>query len=111
MPRSGSGGRNRTRRLTHRYEQITLPPMSKRMQVLISEKEFRLMKEIARRRGLTLAEWVRQTLRGACRQEPLGDPDVKLARVRAALRHEFPAPDIDQMLAEIARGYRTGSDE
>jgi hypothetical protein len=66
------------------------------------------MQRLARHRGLTLAEWVRQALRAACRQEPETDPDTKLARVRAAVRHGFPAPDIDQMLAEIAAGYRAG---
>ena len=85
--------------------------MSRRMQVLVDETELRRMQEAARRRGLTLAEWVRQALRSACRQEPSGDPDAKLARVRAALRHEYPAPEIDQMLAEIARGYRASVDE
>ena len=78
------------------------------MQVLVDERELRRMQEVARRQGLTLAEWVRQALRAACRRESLGDPDLKLAHVRAALRHGFPAPDIEQMLAEIASGYGTG---
>jgi hypothetical protein len=82
--------------------------MVKRLQVLLEESELRRMRQLARGRGLTLAEWVRQALRAAYRQEPETDPDTKLARVRAAVRHDFPAPDIDQMLAEIAAGYRTG---
>jgi hypothetical protein len=45
------------------------------------------------------------TTRMPCWSE--ADPDVKLARIRAAVRHEFPAPDIDQMLAEIAAGCST----
>jgi len=54
---------------------------------------------------MTLAEWVRQTLRSALRQEPADDRDKKLARLRASLHHEFPAPDIEEMLAEIEQGY------
>ena len=78
----------------------------KRMQVLIDEAEYRRIQRVARRHGMTLAEWVRQALRTAFREEPLGGQDKKLASVRAAAAHEFPTADIDQMLDEIARGYR-----
>lgn len=61
---------------------------------------------MARQRGMSVAEWVRQALRSAYRREPLGDRDKKLAAVRAAARHEFPTADIDQMLDEIARSYQ-----
>jgi hypothetical protein len=79
--------------------------MMKRMQVLLDEAEYRRIRTIARRRGMTLAEWVRQALRNAFRQEPLGDRDRKLASIRAAAVHQFPTGDIDQILEEIARGY------
>ncbi len=78
----------------------------KRMQVLIDEAEYRRIQRVARRHGMTLAEWVRQALRTAFREEPLGGQDKKLASVRAAATHEFPTADIDQMLDEIARGYQ-----
>jgi hypothetical protein len=61
---------------------------------------------VARRRGLTLAEWVRQALREAFRDEPLGERDKKLAAVRVAVSQEYPTADIDQMLDEISRGYQ-----
>jgi hypothetical protein len=77
----------------------------KRMQVLFEETEYRRIVRLAKRQGMTLAEWVRQTLRYAYQQEPLGDRDKKLAAVRTAATHEFPTADIDQMLAEIASGY------
>ncbi len=77
----------------------------KRMQVLIEEAEYRRIQRVARRNGMTLAEWVRQALRAAFREEPLGDPDKKLAAVRVAASFEFPTGDIDQMLGEISRGY------
>jgi hypothetical protein len=79
--------------------------MSKRLQVLLEESEFRQIQRIARGRHMTVAEWVRQALRAASRQEPLGDAGKKLEVVRAAARHAFPSGDIDQMLAEIERGY------
>jgi hypothetical protein len=44
-------------------------------------------------------------LTAARRQEPAGDVGKKLAAIRAAAKHNFPAPDIKVMLAEIERGY------
>jgi hypothetical protein len=82
--------------------------MSKRLQVLLDESELREIRRLARSQRLTVAEWVRQALRAARRREPDGDPSRKLAAVRTALRHAFPAGAIEQVLAEIERGY--GSD-
>jgi len=66
------------------------------------------MREIqraARSQRMTVAEWVRQALRSARRREPLGDVEKKRAAIRSAARNRFPTGDIDQMLAEIERGY------
>jgi hypothetical protein len=81
--------------------------MSKRLQVLFDEAELRDLRETARREKVPLSEWVRRALRDARRGEPAGDIDSKLRAVRAAARHEFPTADIDEMLAEIERGYAT----
>ena len=56
---------------------------------------------------MTIAQWVRQALTEARRNEPLGDVEKKIAAVRAAVKHEFPTGDIDRMLAEIEQGYLT----
>ena len=79
--------------------------MSKRLQVLLDEAELREIQRIARRQRLTVAEWVRQTLRAARRRVPGGDAAKKLEAVRAAVRHSFPTAEIDEMLAQIERGY------
>ena len=79
--------------------------MSKRLQVLLEEREFREIQRIARGQHMTVAEWVRQALRAASRREPLGDSGKKLEVVRAAARHSFPIGEIEQVLAEIERGY------
>jgi hypothetical protein len=79
--------------------------MSKRLQVLLDEDELREIQRIARTRRMTVAEWVRQALRQAGESEPLREADRKLEAIRAAARHSFPTGDIDQMLAEIERGY------
>jgi hypothetical protein len=78
--------------------------MSKRLQVLLDEAEFRKLRRAARQRGVTVAEWVRTALRSSLREVPAGEAERKLAAIRAAAAHSFPAADIDQMLAEIDRG-------
>jgi hypothetical protein len=82
--------------------------VSKRLQVLLDESELAAIQKSARRQKMTTAEWVRQALRAAQRREPRTDVARKLAVIRAAARHRFPAPDIDQMLAEIEKGYLAG---
>lgn len=79
--------------------------MVRRLQVLLDEAELREVQRAARSRRMTVAEWVRQALRAERRRQPVGDAGRKLAAVRSAARHAFPTGDIDQMLAEIERGY------
>jgi len=79
--------------------------MSKRLQVLLDEAELRELRRVARARHLTVAEWVRQALRAARRREPVGEAGPKLAAIRRAASHSFPTADIDEMLADIERGY------
>ena len=78
--------------------------MTKRLQVLLDDAELREIRRVARSQRVTVAEWVRQSLRAARRAVPRGDALRKLATIRAAAKHSFPAPDIEQMLAEIGRG-------
>jgi hypothetical protein len=79
--------------------------MSHRLQVLLDETEFAEIRRIARRHRMTVAEWVRQALRAARRDEPVIDPRRKLAAVREAAQYAYPTGDIDVMLAEIEHGY------
>jgi hypothetical protein len=78
--------------------------MSKRLQVLIDDDEYKDMQRIARQHRLTVSAWVRQALRDLIRRDPIGDQDKKLRAVREAARHTYPAPPIDQMLREIESG-------
>ena len=80
--------------------------MSKRLQVVLDDRELREIRQAARRSGLTVSEWVRQAMRQARRSATDRDPARKAAVVRAAAEHSFPTADIDGMLAEIESGYR-----
>ena len=82
--------------------------MAKRLQVIIQDPEYREIQRMARSRHMSIAEWVRQALKLARRREPLGDIGKKLDVIRAATRHDYPAGDIDAMLAEIESGYGAG---
>jgi hypothetical protein len=82
--------------------------MSKRLQVILGDAELRDIQRAARARRMTVAEWVRQALRAARRREPAADAGKKLARLRAATRHQFPTADIEQVLEEIELGYLGG---
>jgi len=83
--------------------------MAKRLQVILQDPEYREVQRIARLRHMSIAEWVRQALELARRREPTRSIDKKLEVIRAAARHQFPVADIDQMLAEIEKGYLAGS--
>ena len=79
--------------------------MSERLQVLLDEAEFAEIRRIAAAHRLTVAEWVRQALRDARRDEPSTEPQRKLAVVREAASCAYPTADIDTMLAQIEQGY------
>lgn len=82
--------------------------MSMRLQVLLDEAEFAEIRRVAKRHGQTVAEWVRQALRAARRDEPATEPRRKLAVVREATMGAYPVADIEQMLEEIESGYLDG---
>jgi negative regulator of replication initiation len=83
--------------------------MSKRLQVILDDAEYQEVSRAARRKGLSVSEWVRRSLRDTRSGEPASDSGKKLATVRAAAKHDFPTADIAQMLREIEQGYVTES--
>jgi hypothetical protein len=79
--------------------------MAKRLQVILQDPEYREIQKVARSRHMSIAEWVRQALQSARRQEPAGSVSKKLEAIRVAAQHEYPSGDIDQILSEIESGY------
>jgi hypothetical protein len=82
--------------------------MSKRLQVVLEDPEYRAIQRAARSRRMSIAEWVRQALDSARREEPVGSMEKKLEAVRRAVQYEFPTGDIEDMLDEIESGYGAG---
>jgi len=82
--------------------------MSKRLQVILKDPEYREIQRVARSRRMSIAQWVRQALDLARRAEPTGSMGKKLETVRRAVLCEYPVGDIDRLLAEIEAGYGAG---
>ncbi|MGQ0842683.1 MAG: antitoxin [Sporichthyaceae bacterium] len=81
--------------------------MSKRLQVVVDDAELERFGAVAEREGLTLSEWVRQTLRAAERSRSTGDVERKLAAIQRAVAYNGgPEVDIEQMLEEIDAARR-----
>jgi len=83
--------------------------MSKRLQVILQDPEYREIKRAARSRRMSIAEWVRRALDLARRREPVRQVGKKLEVIRAAARFDYPTADIDRMLAQIGMGYGSGT--
>jgi hypothetical protein len=83
--------------------------MTKRLQVILQDSDYREVQRIARSRHMSLAAWVRQALDLARRHDLLDATGKKLEVIRAAAQHDYPTGDIETMFAEIERGYRPGS--
>jgi hypothetical protein len=81
--------------------------MSKRLQVILEDSEYRKIQKAARSRHMSIAEWVRQAL-GLARRELSTDVGKKLEIIRAAARHQFPTGQIKAILADIESGYIGG---
>jgi hypothetical protein len=79
--------------------------MTKRLQVLLDEDELREIQATAKRQRQTTAAWVRDALRAARQAPAPADIDRKLEAIRTAARYQGPTADIDEMLAQIERGY------
>lgn len=61
-------------------------------------------KGIAKVKGVTIEEWVNETLRKAVREAPEAT-EALLQSIRRASEVNAPTADIDQMIREIESGY------
>lgn len=78
--------------------------MSKRLQVLLPDEEYRALADAARRQGKPIARLVRESLRHTLSDEAEMDPGRRIAAVLRFARFTGPTGDIDEILTEIERG-------
>ena len=79
--------------------------MSKRLQVLLEPKEYKVFRQLAEKTGVSLGEWVRQALRRMASSLSEKSSHEKLEVIRRASRFNGPTSDIEQMLSEIETSY------
>jgi predicted transcriptional regulator len=79
--------------------------MTKRLQVLLDDEDLAEIQELARRRHQTTAAWVREALRAARDTAAYPEAGRKLRAVREAVAHAYPIAEVEDVLAEIERGY------
>jgi len=79
--------------------------MSKRPEVVLSDREMADIRRLAELKSVTVGEWVRRALRDALAERPERAPQSKLKAVRKALKYSFPTGDMRQVRSEIESGY------
>ena len=85
--------------------------MSKRLQVLLSDKEYSRVQRLAKRQKQTLGGYVRELLRNATPPRTEEDAAEKLRVIEKAANYSFPVADLDVLLAEIESGYSESFDD
>ncbi len=78
--------------------------MSKRLQVVLPDDEYRAIQDAAKREGKPIARIVRDSLRRTLAEGPEVEPADRIAAVLRFARFSGPTGDIDQILEEIERG-------
>lgn len=78
--------------------------MSKRLQVVLPDDEYRAIEDAARRQGVPIARIVRESLRRTAAENAETDLDARIAAVLRFARFAGPTGDIDQILRQIERG-------
>jgi hypothetical protein len=78
--------------------------MSKRLQIVMSDKEIEALRKSAQREGLTLSEWARKALEKARQSQRGPTTEQKLKALDRALECQHPTADMDEILASIERG-------
>ncbi len=78
--------------------------MSKRLQVMMPDDEYRAVADIARRQGKPVSRIVRDSLRRTVAEDLQVAPEQRIAAVLRFARFAGPTGDIDQLLSEIERG-------
>jgi hypothetical protein len=78
--------------------------VSKRLQIVMPDDEYRAVAREARRRGKPIAQVVRESLKRTLTEEREDDPEQRIAAVLRFARFHGPTGDIDEILADIERG-------
>lgn len=79
--------------------------MSKRLQVLIPDDEYIILKKQAKNARTSLGEWVRSALRRISDSESLKSESDKIRALKIASKYCSPVDDVETMKRQITEGY------
>jgi hypothetical protein len=79
--------------------------MTRRLQITLRDAEYREIQRLARSRRMSISDWIRQVLDFARRRGPVGSVDKKLEAIRKAVRHGYPAGDLDRIPDSDGSGH------
>ena len=80
--------------------------MSKRLQITLSDAEYRTVKVAAERQGKPVSRIVRESLQRTLAGYGEPDPEKRIAAVLSFARFSGPTGDIEQLVAEIELGHQ-----
>ena len=78
--------------------------MSKRLQILLPDDEFKKLKKFCKVKRKSVAEIVRESIRNCMSTDTPEDPSAKISRLLRFAKFEGPTGDIEQILREIDEG-------
>jgi hypothetical protein len=81
--------------------------VSKRLQVVLSDEEYRAVARLARRQARPVSEVVRESLRRTMDEQGERPAEDRIASVLRFARFSGPTGDIDRILSDIERGRGT----
>lgn len=80
--------------------------MSKRLQVLVPDSEYKELQRIARAEHQNVAEWVRESIRVMLQKRRPKSSSERIASILKFARYCGPSGDIDTLLEQIEKGRR-----
>lgn len=78
--------------------------MSKRLQILIPEKDYRRLVHVSKQNDTTVSEWVRNCINIRMNHKTIEAPEKRLAKIMKYARYNGPSGSINQILKEIDQG-------
>jgi hypothetical protein len=74
------------------------------LQIVMPDEEYQALARAARRRGQSVSQIVRDSVRRTVAEQPAIDPDRRIAAVLRFARFAGPTGDVEQLLSEIEQG-------
>lgn len=78
--------------------------MSKRLQILLPEADYRAIVKVCRHDKKKVSEWVRESLRRSLKYKEAPSAEDRIASVLRFASYSGPTGDIEEILSEIERG-------